>query len=158
MNTKTNAEPLGRLYEAHFPALLRQAQSLCKNADQAQDLALEALYRADERFHTFTGGSQRAWLGTILRNLFLDDCRRPCPVALDDLDGDVLPDRRPGTEAQALGRLFTEEALAHCRDRGLFQATLDGESLTDYVLRTGANRNTVTARLRRDRARLRDLF
>lgn len=151
----TNADSLEKLYDAYFPTLLRQAQSLCRDTDQAQDLALEALYRADERFHTFAGGSRRAWLGTILRNHFLDDCRRPRPIALDDLDGDVLPDRRPGTETQALGRLLTEEALARCQDPRLFQAVLDGESLTDYALRTGENLNTVTARFRRDRARLR---
>ena len=158
MNTKTNADSLGRLYDAYLPALVRQAQSLCRDADQAQDLALKTLYHANERSHTFAGGSQRAWLGAILRNQFLDDRRRPRPVALDDLDGDVLPDRRPGTEAQALGRLLTEEALARCRDPRLFQAVLDGESLTDYARRTGENVNTVTARFRRDRARLRDLL
>ena len=156
MNTQTTADTLEALYADHFPALLRTARHLCGDADQAEDLTLETLFHAAERIHTFRGGSLRAWLAASLRNRFRDDCRRPRHVALDALEGDVLPARDPGPETLVLNRLLTQDALAACRDPRLFQAVaLDGESLTDLARQTGENLNTLTARFRRDRAHVR---
>lgn len=149
------ANTLQTLYDTHFSALLRQARYLCGD-DQAQDLVLETLYHAADHLDNFRGGSERAWLCVILRNRFLSECRRPCHVPLDS---DLLPDRRPDPQTQALERLFVQEALDYCHDPDLFQAaTLDGESLTDLARQSGENLNTLTARSRRDRQRLRAHF
>ena len=155
MNTHTTADAL-QMLDPHFPSLLREARGLCRNDDQAEDLVQDTLLHAAERFHTFQGGSLRAWLGISLRRRFLDDRRRPRPVSLDALDGDVLPARDAGPETEALGRVLTQDALAHCRHPRLFLAVaLGGESLTELALQTGENVATLTARVRRDRERLR---
>jgi len=156
MKTQTTGSIVDTLYPDHFPALLHYARYLCGDADQAEELTSDTLVQALEHIHTFRGGSLRAWLRTILRNRFRDDCRRPRPLSLDALDGDVLPAHAPGPEPQVLGWLLTQDALSICRDPDLFQAVaLDGESLTNLARQTGENLNTLTARFRRDRARLR---
>lgn len=158
MNTQTTATAIQALYP-HFPALFRQACGLCRDADQAEDLTLDTLLHAAECFHTFRGGSLRAWLGTSLQRRFQDNCRHSSlflTVALDALDGDVLPDRSAGPGAKAFGRILTQDALARCQYPTLFLAVaLNGESLTDLARRTGENVSTLTARVRRDRERLR---
>jgi DNA-directed RNA polymerase specialized sigma24 family protein len=158
MNTPTTADALQAL-DPYSPSLLRQARGLCRNDDQAEDLVQDTLFHAAERLHMFQGGSLRAWLGTSLQRRFLDDCRRPRPIALDELDGDVLPTRDSGPEAEALGRILTQDALTHCRHPHLFLAVaLEGESITDLAHQTGENIATLTARVRRDRERLRAYF
>lgn len=155
MNTQTTGVALEALYP-YFPTLLRQARGLCRNTDQAEDLVLDTLLHAAEHFHTFGGGSLRAWLGTSLQRRFLDDRRRPRSLALDSLDGDVLPARGVGPEAAALAHVLTQDTLSHCRHPRLFLAVaVEGESLTHLAQRTGENVSTLTARVRRDRERLR---
>ena len=146
---------LGTLYADHFQNLFRKAQRLCGNPEQAEDLALETIEHAAERLKTFRGGSLKGWLYASLHNRFLDLCRKPRAVSWEALDGDFLPARVPGPEAQVLAHLLIEQTLAVCHDPGLFRTVvLDGESLTDVARLTGENLNTLTARLRRDRQRV----
>src|SRR5215217_2615450 len=72
----------------HAAALYRLAYHLAGNADEAEDLTQETYLRAYRGFAGFRGGDVRAWLFTILRHVFLDQCRRhrrmPTIVAADD--------------------------------------------------------------------------
>jgi RNA polymerase sigma-70 factor, ECF subfamily len=62
-----------RLTEPHHRDLYGVALALCHDADQAADLAQEALVRAYEAFdRSRPGAPVRPWLRSILRNLFLD--------------------------------------------------------------------------------------
>lgn len=62
----------------HYQALLRPfAYSLTKSLEAAEDLLQETFYRAianQEKFHQ--GTSIKAWLFTIMRNIFINDYRR----------------------------------------------------------------------------------
>ena len=157
MNTLTTADALQTL-NIHFPFLLNQADVLCRDAAQAEDLTRDTLLHAAEHFHQFRGGSLRAWLGTSLQRRFQDNCRRSHllqTVALDALDEDILPSRAAGPETEALGRILLGDALAHCHYPRLFLAVaMNRESLTDLARQTGENVSTLTARVRRDRERL----
>jgi RNA polymerase sigma-70 factor, ECF subfamily len=60
-----------------IPTLRRFARSLTHNADDADDLVQEALLRGVAKIESFQPGTNmEAWLLTILRNLFLTQCRR----------------------------------------------------------------------------------
>ncbi len=66
--------------------LYQTALRLTRQAEWAEDLTQDTLIRAYERFHLFTPGTNfRAWLFTILTNLYLNDCekarRRPSVVS-----------------------------------------------------------------------------
>ncbi len=60
-----------------IPTLRRFAKSLTRNTDQADDLVQEALVLGIAKMESFQPGTNmEAWLVTILRNLFLTQCRR----------------------------------------------------------------------------------
>ncbi len=59
------------------PLLTRRAQLLTPDRACAEDLVQETLARALANRHQFRRGSNlRSWTSSILRNLFIDDCRR----------------------------------------------------------------------------------
>jgi len=60
-----------------IPGLRAFAVSLCRNRDRADELVQETLTRAISRISTFEKGTNLdAWLFTILRNSFYNDCRK----------------------------------------------------------------------------------
>jgi RNA polymerase sigma-70 factor (ECF subfamily) len=62
---------------AAMPRLRAFAISLCRNADQAEDLVQDTLLRACANITSFTPESNMlAWLCTILKNHFFSQCRR----------------------------------------------------------------------------------
>jgi RNA polymerase sigma-70 factor (ECF subfamily) len=73
--------------------LYQAALRLTRQSEWAEDLTQDALVRAYERFHLFTPGTNfRAWLFTILTNLYLNDRerarRRPSVVSLHGSNGE----------------------------------------------------------------------
>jgi RNA polymerase sigma-70 factor, ECF subfamily len=60
----------------HLNALYRVALRLTRNRAEAEDVVQEAFLRAFRSFHRFNPGTNcRAWLFTILRNVFLNRVR-----------------------------------------------------------------------------------
>jgi RNA polymerase sigma-70 factor (ECF subfamily) len=78
---------LGEALRAAEPFLRSVALRLCRNGSDAKDLVQDTFERALR-----SGGepprNPRAWLATILHNLFVDRCRalarRPAPESLDE--------------------------------------------------------------------------
>jgi RNA polymerase sigma-70 factor (ECF subfamily) len=97
----------------HAGALYRTAYHLAGNADEAEDLTQETYLRAYRGFAGFRGGDVRAWLFTILRHVFLDECRRrhrmPPIETVDDDAHRFIANRvgpwAPSAETEALRRL-----------------------------------------------------
>jgi RNA polymerase sigma-70 factor (ECF subfamily) len=62
---------------AHIPSLRAFAVSLCGQMDKADDLVQEALMKAWSNLGSFTEGTNmRAWLFTILRNVYYSEHRK----------------------------------------------------------------------------------
>ena len=60
-----------------IPNLRAFAVSLCGNAERADDLVQEALMKAWANIDMFEAGTNmRAWLFTILRNVYYSDFRK----------------------------------------------------------------------------------
>lgn len=71
-----DARTEGAIVQA-IPGLRAFAVSLCRNGDRADELVQETLTRAIAHIGTFEKGTNlNAWLFTILRNSFYNDCRR----------------------------------------------------------------------------------
>jgi len=101
MNTLQNSTPSRplvqrddrtRIFERvilpHEQSLYGPAMALTRSSSDAEDLVQETLLRAFDRFETFRqDGSPRAWLHTIMRNLFYNSYRKksrePKQVSLD---------------------------------------------------------------------------
>ena len=91
-----------RMVLPHRDALYGHALSLTRNADEAEDLVQETTLRALRGFESFRSeGPIRAWLLTILRNLFINSyrtrVRAPRSVSLDALENpDPIVPVEPG--------------------------------------------------------------
>ena len=69
----------------HLDVLYRVALRLTRNRPEAEDAVQETCLRAFRNFHTFNPGTNcRAWLLTILRNVFLNRVRRQGREVLED--------------------------------------------------------------------------
>ena len=96
----------------HLSSLRAFARSLTSNPSQADDLVHDAILRALSAAQQFTPGTNfRAWIFTILRNLFYNAARKPWSrhVPLDDL---VV--NEPSTRASQ------EDCLVFCDFRRAF--------------------------------------
>lgn len=88
-----------RVILPHESSLYGPAFQLTRNASDAEDLVQDTLLRAYSRFGSYReDGSPRAWLHTIMRNLFINGWRKksrePQQVSLESL---------PDTGAHAVG-------------------------------------------------------
>jgi RNA polymerase sigma-70 factor, ECF subfamily len=91
------------LIEAEIPRLRRYARALTGDAVRADDLVQDTLERAWGRRHLWRAGTDlRAWLFTVMHNVFLNQQRgrRPAAefVALDD--SLPVPARPDGADTQ----------------------------------------------------------
>jgi RNA polymerase sigma-70 factor, ECF subfamily len=70
-------DDFGSLLEEQIPRLRRYARVLCRDPERADDLVQDTLCRALGKRHLFVSGSNlRAWLFTILHNLYVNLVRR----------------------------------------------------------------------------------
>lgn len=101
------------------PHLRAFARSLCGNRDKADDLVQEAIARALAAERSYTPGTNfKAWIFTILRNLYFNDIRkhRGRMVSCDNL-GEYEPSSPPTHDA----------SLEFCEFRRAFWTLSDGQ-------------------------------
>jgi len=154
----------------HLDALYSLGLRLTHNRAEAEDLVQEAYLRAFKNFHRFNPGTNcRAWLFTILRNLFFNQMRRN---GREILEGDAgLPD--PGLDGVASATFggspeeeFFQTILHGDVERALkalplpfreavVLADLEGLSYREVAEVLGCPIGTVMSRLSRGRALLR---
>ena len=147
-----------------IPGLRRYARALTGDAWAADDLVQDTLERACSRWRLWLVGSDlRAWLFTLMHNLFVSDLRR------------LTRQRRSGTTldldevAHELAAPDTAQDLALDLQRCLLQlpeeqrtvlllVTLEDMAYADVARITGTPIGTVMSRLSRARARLQALL
>src|SRR3954469_5988386 len=92
--------------EAQIPQLRRYARALTGDSWAADDLVQDTLERACDRWQLWSAGSDlRAWLFTLMHNLFIDGARRASRQAGQHVDlDDVMSDLAapPDGQEQAL--------------------------------------------------------
>jgi RNA polymerase sigma-70 factor (ECF subfamily) len=151
----------------HREALYGHALALTHNADEAEDLVQETTLRALRGFESFRAdGPVRAWLLTILRNLFINNyrsrVRSPRPVSLDALENpDPIVPSLPGPERQVFSRLENEAlsravaGLAPEYREVLVMSDMRGMSYQEISEKLNVPIGTVRSRLSRARNRVR---
>lgn len=92
------ADRFKRLAWPLMPVVVRTAQCLTRNAEQADDLAQETMIKAMRAIDSYQSGSNmKAWLLTILRRTHIDWLRvsrnRPLQLSLDEGGVDVEDER-----------------------------------------------------------------
>lgn len=145
----------------YIPALRRYARALTGDAWAADDLVQDTLERACSRWRLWLAGSNlRAWLFTVMHNLFVSEYRRrratPVMLPLDD-----LVEEAPAMHAPPEGALDLQRCLLRLPEEQrevLLLVTLEDLSYADVARITGTPMGTVMSRLSRARERLRTLM
>lgn len=150
------------LVAQEIPRLRRYARALTGDRSAADDLVQDTLERALSRFHLWRHGSDlRAWLFTIMHNIFVNQARSRARHQHEALEADPNAEALRGRDPEWLELRDLAGALAHVPDEqravlllvGLEQFTYDEAArILDIPI------GTVMSRLSRGRERLRVLL
>jgi RNA polymerase sigma factor (sigma-70 family) len=152
------ADDRATLLEAQIPALRRYAYGLVREPDMADDLVQDCLERALSRWYLRRSeGDLRAWLFTILRNLYINAYRarrRRGPIGtLDEALSTGTQDPESGIEARAA--LAALDQLPEDQKSLLLLIAVEGLSYEETAKVLGIPIGTVMSRLSRARQRFR---
>src|SRR5690606_2441234 len=145
---------------ATIPALKPYARKLAGNPSAADDLVQDTLLKAIEKNRLWQRGTNlKAWLKTIMRNRFIETCRKHQPSYVADV-AEVAPAATAGAETQSVQIELQETRLAIDRLAGRYRdvltaITLDGASYQEVSDELGIPVGTVRSRLSRARTALR---
>jgi RNA polymerase sigma-70 factor (ECF subfamily) len=148
----------------HIPGLRRYARALTADAWAADDLVQDTLERACSRWRLWLAGSDlRAWLFTVMHNLFISEVRQLRRRAdwgnSVDLDAVAHELHAPATEPGDLMDLQRCLMQLPPNQRAvLLLITLEDMSYTEVAKVTGVPVGTVMSRLSRARERMRALM
>lgn len=147
----------------YIPHLRRYAWSLLRDGDEADDLVQECLVRAIRNQHSFRRDTNlRAWLFTILHNLYVDLVRKRATVNNLASTHD-LPSQKSlePNQMQSLDLVRLNWALSQLQEEqksALLLVALEGMSYKETADITGVAVGTVKSRVSRARNALRDLM
>lgn len=152
--------PMGELIEAQVPRLRRYARALLRNGEEADDLVQDCLERAWSRAHRWRPDSDlRAWLFTILHNLYVNRIRRLARHPMTSMDQAVeRADPKPSGQDRAMSLRDLELGLAALppeQREVLLMVCLEGLSYQQVAEILGVPVGTVMSRLHRGRERMR---
>ncbi|MGH8778462.1 RNA polymerase sigma factor [Paraburkholderia sp.] len=149
----------------HVPRLRRYARALINNRELADDLVQDTLERALRNAGQFRPDTDlRAWLFTIMHNVFVNQVRKASTRAVHlSVDDDVHESEFavPGNQAQSLEVRDLDYALQRLPDdqrEVVLLVGLEEMSYADVALALGVPIGTVMSRLSRGRERLRTLM
>jgi RNA polymerase sigma-70 factor (ECF subfamily) len=142
-----------------IPNLRRYARALVGDRDGADDLVQDTLERAVRKFHLWRPGDLRAWLFSIMHNVFVNQLKSR-KVGLDvEIDEETLAARIPTvsrTDVMDLQRAL--QGLAPEQREVVLLVALEDMSYADVSRALGIPIGTVMSRLSRGRERLRKIM
>jgi len=149
---------------AHIPALRRYARALTGDAWACDDLVQDTLERACTKWRLWLVGSDlRAWLFTIMHNLYVSQVRHRVrqgdlahPLDLAELDQEPVAPASGADSAIDLQRCLLR--LPDDQRVVLLLVTLEDLSYAEVAKITGVPVGTVMSRLSRARSRLQELM
>ena len=147
---------------AAIPNLRAFAMSLCGNATRSDDLVQETLVKAWDKLASFNEGTNlKAWLFTILRNIFFSEHRRR-RREIEDADGNLSAGL--SVHPEQLGHMdfldFRNALLKLPNDQreALILVGAEGFSYEEAAAISGCAIGTIKSRVNRARNRLIELL
>lgn len=153
------------MFLQHREVLKGVAMRLCGDVEDANDLMQDTYERILRTARSEIPDNGRAWLITVMHNLFLDQCRqksrRPRLVPIEDEPD--MPEPAPEEEPEwaSISPAQLEAALAQLDDRfrEVYELHCFSGASYDEIARTlHITRNTVGTRLARARQKVRALL
>ena len=139
----------------YIPNLRRYARALVGDREGADDLVQDTLERAVRKFHLWRPGDLRAWLFSIMHNVFINQLKAR-KIGLDIEIDDSFP--APAIPVTSLDLMDVERALASLapdQREVVLLVALEDMSYADVSRALGIPMGTVMSRLSRGRERLR---
>jgi RNA polymerase sigma-70 factor (ECF subfamily) len=144
----------------HLPRLRRYARALTGDLNRADDLVQDTLERALAKLDLWQPGSDlRAWLFTLMHNLFVNQIRikRPQETVMED----ALDEPVSGGQMEALAARDIHAALARLPEEQrevLLLVGLEQFGYAEAAQVLGVPTGTVMSRLSRARERMRQML
>ena len=144
----------------HLPRLRRYARALTGDVNRADDLLQDTLERALAKLDLWQPGSDlRAWLFTLMHNLFVNQLRvrRPQETVMED----ALDEPVSGGQMEALAARDIHAALAQLPEEQrevLLLVGLEQFGYAEAAQVLGVPTGTVMSRLSRARVRMRQML
>jgi RNA polymerase sigma-70 factor (ECF subfamily) len=153
-----------QLIVAHIPSLRRYARALTGDVWAADDLVQDTLERACSRWRLWLAGTDlRAWLFTLMHNLFIGQVRKGLTraklaptVDVEDVEHELRAPDATQDLAMDLQRCLLR--LPEDQRCVLLLVTLEDMPYAEVAKVIGAPIGTVMSRLSRARARMRELM
>ena len=139
----------------YIPNLRRYARALVGDRDGADDLVQDTLERAVRKFHLWRPGDLRAWLFSIMHNVFVNQLKSrkiSADVEIDDTFAAPVPG---ATRADVMDLQRALGTLAPEQREVVLLVALEDMSYADVSRALGIPMGTVMSRLSRGRERLR---
>jgi len=150
------SEPCNQLI-ACIPRLRRYARALVGDAASADDLVQDTVERGWAKLHSWQGGSDmRAWLFSIMHNVYIDQVRRPS--LLTESLGEEAPIHTTDNISSRLELRDMERVLRQLPNEQrevLLLVALEGMSYDEVSQALNVPKGTVMSRLSRAREKLR---
>ena len=143
-----------------IPRLRRYARALTGDHAAADDLVQDTLERAWAKLHLYRRGTDlRAWLFTVMHNVYVNQLRAARPVA--QLDEDMPELSQPGRESDGLELRDLDLAIRRLppdQREVLLLVVLEDMSYDEAAGTLGIPIGTVMSRLARAREKLRAML
>jgi len=147
------------LITQQIPRLRRYARALTGERSAADDLVQDTLERAWNKFHLWRRGSDlRAWLFTIMHNVFINQVRARAAMPVVPLDDEIMELPAHTAQVDRLEIRDLDAALIRLPDEQrevLLLIALEQLSYEETAKALGIPIGTVMSRLSRARERLR---
>jgi RNA polymerase sigma-70 factor (ECF subfamily) len=140
----------------YIPNLRRYARALVGDRDGADDLVQDTLERAVRKFHLWRPGDLRAWLFSIMHNVFVNQLKARRIASEVDIDDMSIAAPIPTVTAIDVGDVQRAlSCLAPEQREVLLLIALEDMTYADVSRALGIPIGTVMSRLSRGRERLR---
>ena len=142
-----------------IPNLRRYARALVGDRDGADDLVQDTLERAVRKFHLWKPGDLRAWLFSIMHNVFVNQLKARKIAPSVEIDEAVLAAHVPTvTSVDVLDMQRALLTLAPEQREVVLLIALEDMTYADVSRALGIPIGTVMSRLSRGREKLRHLM
>src|SRR5258706_6207650 len=148
-----------QLIVPYIPNLRRYARALVGDRDGADDLVQDTLERAVRKFHLWRPGDLRAWLFSIMHNVFINQLKARKIAPEVEIDEATIAAPIPTvTSVDVLDLQRALQNLAPEQREVLLLVALEDMTYAEVSTALGIPIGTVMSRLSRGRERLRRLM
>lgn len=143
----------------YIPNLRRYARALVGDRDGADDLVQDTLERAVRKFHLWKPGDLRAWLFSIMHNVFVNQLKARKIAPQVEIDEETIAAHIPTvTGADVLDLQRALGLLAPEQREVVLLVALEDMTYADVSRALGIPIGTVMSRLSRGREKLRKVM